>query len=74
MLAYSATDASLFGLYTDHLSVLTCDAHPGGGSVFCWLAYGRPADNAIKRWAGKKTFQVALGGGIKALERKFPTN
>lgn len=72
VLAYSATDESLFGLFTDHLSVVSCEPHPSGGAVFSWLAFGRPADSAVKRWAGKKVFQMALGGGTKALKRRFP--
>ena len=72
MIAYSATDDSLRGVYTDHLSVLTCEPHPSGGTVLAWLAYALPADHPIKRWAGKKVFQVTLRGAIKALERKFP--
>jgi uncharacterized protein YndB with AHSA1/START domain len=46
--------------------------HPDGGTVVCWLAYGRLASNPGKAWAGKKLFQVALGRGMKNLERKFP--
>ncbi len=72
MIAYSATDDSLFGMFTDHLSVITCEAHPSGGSVFSWLAYGRPADSQVKRWIGDKVFRFALGQGTKALERRFP--
>lgn len=72
VLAYSATDDSLFGLYTEHLGVVGCEPHPSGGTVFCWLAFGRPADNAVKRWAGRKVFQVALGRGTRALARRFP--
>jgi uncharacterized protein YndB with AHSA1/START domain len=72
MLAYSANDEALRGLCTDHLSVLTCEPHPDGGTVFCWLAYGRLASQPVKAWAGKKLFQVVLGRGLKNLERKFP--
>ncbi|MEM8609813.1 MAG: SRPBCC family protein [Myxococcota bacterium] len=72
VLAYSATDDSLFGLFTDHLSVVGCEPHPLGGTVFCWLAFGRPADNPVKRWVGKRVFHMALGGGTKALKRVFP--
>jgi len=71
-IAYSATDESLFGLVTDHLGVVSCEPHPEGGTVLCWLAFGRLASNPVKRWAGRKVFQAALSGGIKALKRKFP--
>ena len=73
MLAYSATDDSLFGLMTDHLSVLTCEPHPDGDTVFCWLAYGRPAKGTPMRWAGRKVFNFALNSGTKKLEQRFPT-
>jgi hypothetical protein len=71
MLAYSADDAAFFGLCTDHLGVLTCEAHPDGGAVLCWLAYGRLASSPLKAWAGKKLFQIALGGSIRKLGRKL---
>jgi carbon monoxide dehydrogenase subunit G len=71
LLAYSLTRGSTFGLFSDHLGVVTCEPHRDGGTVLCWLAFARPAGR-IKWLAGKKIFEVALGGGIKALERKFP--
>jgi len=71
MLAYSANDGAFFGLCTDHLGVFTCEPHPDGGTVVCWLAYGRLARSPAKAWAGKKLFQVALGNGLKSLGRKF---
>jgi hypothetical protein len=71
MLAYSANDEAFLGLCSDHLGVMTCEPHPDGGTVICWLAYARLASNPLKAWAGKKLFQVALGRGMKNLERKF---
>lgn len=72
MLAYSAADETFKGLCTDHLSVLTCEPHPNGGTVLCWQSYGRLSTNRIKAWLGKKLFQVALTNSIKKLERKHP--
>ena len=72
MLAYSANDGAFFGTCTEHLGVFTCEAHPDGGTVVCWLAYGRLPSSPAKAWAGKKLFQVALSRGMKNLERKFP--
>ncbi len=72
MLAYSANDEALLGLCTDHLSVVTCEPHPDGGSVLCWQAYGRLPSKPWKAWAGKKLFATALGRSTKNLERKFP--
>ncbi|MGB8332398.1 MAG: SRPBCC family protein [Polyangiales bacterium] len=71
MLAYAANDAAFLGLCTDHLGVMTCEPHPNGGTVLCWLAYGRLARNPLKAWAGRKLLQVALGKGMNRLERKF---
>lgn len=71
MLAYSANDSAFFGTCTDHLGVMTCEPHPDGGTVVCWLAYGKLASSPAKAWAGKKLFQVALSNGMKILERKF---
>ena len=71
MLAYSANDEAFLGLCFDHLGVLTCEPHPDGGTIVCWLAYGRLASGPVKRWAGKKLLQVALTKGMKNLERKF---
>jgi len=73
MLAYSAQEGALFGTCTEHLGVFTCEPHPDGGTVACWLAYGRLASSKPKAWAGMKIFQVALGNGMKNLERKFPS-
>jgi uncharacterized protein YndB with AHSA1/START domain len=72
MLAYSANDGAFFGTCTDHLGVFACEPHPDGGTVACWLAYGRLPRSAVKAWLGTKLFQVALGNGMKNLERKFP--
>ncbi len=72
MIAYSANDAAFFGTCTDHLGVFTCEPHPDGGTVACWLAYGRLPRSPVKAWMGRKLFQVALGNGMKNLERKFP--
>ena len=71
MLAYSANDGAFLGTCFDHLGVVTCEPHPDGGTVICWLAYGRLASNPLKAWAGSKLFQVALGRGMKNLQRKF---
>jgi len=73
MLAYSAPSDALLGLCTDHLGVLTCEAHPDGGTVICWQAYGKLPSNPAKAWGGRKLFQVALSKGMKSLERKFTT-
>lgn len=74
MLAYSANDSAFFGTCTDHLGVMTCEPHPDGGTVVCWLAYGRLPSSPVKAWAGKKLFKVALSNGMKSLGKKFPAH
>lgn len=72
LLAYSATDESLRGMFTDHLSVIGCEPHSESGSVFTWLAFAKPAESAVMRFVGTKVFRFALGAGTKNLERRFP--
>jgi uncharacterized protein YndB with AHSA1/START domain len=72
LLAYSANDGAFLGLCFDHLGVLTCEPHPDGGTVVCWVAFGRLAAAPPKAWGGRKLLQVALRNGMKNLERKFP--
>lgn len=74
MLAYSANDGALLGLCTEHVSVITCEPHPNGGTVMCWQAYGRLARNPLKAFAGHKLFRVALTNSMKNLKRKYPTH
>jgi uncharacterized protein YndB with AHSA1/START domain len=73
MLAYSAADETFKGLCTSHLSVLTCEPHPNGGTVVCWQSYGRLPSSRAKAWLGKKLFQVALSSSMKKLEHKLST-
>ena len=71
MLAYSASDKSLFGMYTDHLSVITCEPHEDGGTVMTWLAFAKPGRPPM-RWLGPAVFAAALGGGMRNLKKRFP--
>lgn len=70
--AYSASDASLRGMYRDHLSVIGFDAHPDGGAVITWLAYARPGSSWIMRYVGLRSFSHVLGTGMRTLEQRFP--
>lgn len=70
--AYSANDASLMGLFTDHLSAIGFESHPKGGTVVTWLAFGKPARSWLGRYLGLRVFQQVLDGGLDRLERKFP--
>ena len=71
LLAYSAADECLFGMFTNHLSVITAEPHPSGGSVFTWLAYGRPAKRLPMRLAGKGMFKGVLNAGTKKLVKNL---
>ena len=71
LLAYSAADENLFGMFTEHLSVITCEPHPDGGAVFTWLAYGKPAKNPALRLAGKGMFSGVLTAGTRNLAKRL---
>ena len=70
--AYKARDRDLFGMYTNHLSVITVEPHPLGGSVITWLSYGVPSSWMIVHYVGLRVFSRVLRGGVKNLERRFP--
>jgi carbon monoxide dehydrogenase subunit G len=70
--AYKASDATLKGMLTDHLGVITVESHPSGGSVLTWLAFGKPPRSKLMAALGKKVLAYVLYGGIRRLERKFP--
>src|SRR5688572_23680068 len=69
LLAYSASDASLMGMFTGHLGVLTCEPHPEGGTWFTWLSFAVPG-GAPMGWFGPPMFKFILGRSISALERR----
>lgn len=71
MLAYSAADENLFGMFTKHLSVLTVEPHPSGDTVFTWLAYGVQPRNRLVRIAGSQLFDKVLASGTKKLVKKY---
>ncbi len=70
--AYEATDATLKGMLTDHLSVIGVEPHPKGGSVLTWLSYGQAPRSRIMQALGKRVFAYVLDSGMRRLERKFP--
>ena len=71
LLAYSASDASLMGMFRNHLGVLTTEAHPDGGTWFSWLSYG-DAGVIPMRWLGGPMFHFVIGRSIANLQRRFP--
>jgi uncharacterized protein YndB with AHSA1/START domain len=73
LLAYSASDASLMGMFTGHLGVLTCEPHPQGGTWFTWLSFGHRG-GAPMGWFGPPMFNFVVGRSISSLERRFHTS
>jgi hypothetical protein len=70
--AYRASDRSLRGLATDHLSVIGVEAHPNGGSVLTWLSFAKPPRSRLVALIGEKVFGYVLRGGVRNLERRYP--
>lgn len=71
LLAYSASDASLMGMFRKHLGVLTTEAHPQGGSLFTWVSYAEPGSIPM-RWFGGPVFRFVIGRSMYNLQRRFP--
>jgi len=71
LLAYSATDASLRGLFTSHLGVLVCEAHPAGGARLNWLSYARPGVGPQK-FLGPRVFKFMIQQSLARLAARFP--
>lgn len=70
LLAYSASDESLMGMFTGHLGVITCEPLPEGGTWLTWLSFAVPG-KAPMGWVGPGMFKFMLGRSIKNLERRF---
>ncbi len=71
LLAYAATDASLMGMFRNHLGVLTTEPHPLGGTHLTWLSHGSPGTLPM-RLLGRFIFRFVIGRSMRALEKKFP--
>ncbi|HTQ02767.1 MAG TPA: SRPBCC family protein [Polyangiaceae bacterium] len=71
-LSYSATDESLRGLLTAHVSELQCAAY-GEGTELSWTVRGRLARSWWKRLLARLLFARALRSGVKDLERRLAT-
>jgi hypothetical protein len=71
LLAYSAEDASLRGMLTAHLGILTCEPHPAGGSWLSWLSYGQPG-KAPQRWLASGVFRYVVESSLAQLGQRFP--
>ncbi len=71
-LCYSANDGALMGMMTDHLSVITMEPHPEGGSSLVWLAFAKPSSFPPMAWMGRKVFGFVLRGALKNLQKMYP--
>jgi uncharacterized protein YndB with AHSA1/START domain len=70
-LAYSATDASLRGLYTRHRVEMSCTPTPRG-TLFRWVIRGLPSVSWFKRIAAQLMFGLAQRASVRNLQRLFP--
>ena len=71
-LAYSATNQSLGGMYTDHLGVLICEPEGTDKTRFQWRTYAQPAYLPFMRWLGKNVFKFVIEKSLKNLRKRFP--
>jgi uncharacterized protein YndB with AHSA1/START domain len=72
LLAYSASDASLRGLFRGHLGVLICEPHPVGGTWLSWLSYARSGTGPAK-FLGPGVFRFVIQQSLARLAARFPT-
>ena len=72
LLAYSASDASLLGMYTHHLGVLTCDRLEPSRTRFRWLFHARPGRNVLLRFVGRHLMPFIFRRSMNNLRRRFP--
>jgi uncharacterized protein YndB with AHSA1/START domain len=71
LLAYSARDASLMGMYRNHLGILCCEPHSLGGTELTWLSFGTPGPFPMG-FLGAQVFNFVLSKSIRNLKRRFP--
>lgn len=71
LLAYSASDASLMGMYRDHLGVLVSEPLGQNLSQLTWLTFCEMG-TAPMRWLGPAMFRYVIGTSVKNLQRRWP--
>jgi len=69
-LAYSATDASLRRLCTNHQAELTCAPTPSGTHLR-WTVRAKPSPSWWRRLAARFVFNAACGAGMTNLRKYF---
>jgi uncharacterized protein YndB with AHSA1/START domain len=77
LLAYSASDASLRGLFRSHLGVLVLEQHPaegalrpGEGTRLSWFSYALPG-RGLQRFAGPSVFKLVVDQSLARLGERF---
>jgi hypothetical protein len=73
LLAYSASDASLMGMYRDHVGVLVTEPADPSHSLLTWLTFCN-VGTAPMRWLGPAMFRYVIGTSVKNLQRRWPTD
>ena len=71
LLAYSAADEALMGMFTDHTGILTCEPNQAGGTHFRWRTYAQPGRNPIMRFFGRLVFGHVFRHSFKKLKQRF---
>lgn len=66
-LAYSAADEGLWGMYTDHTSVLACRSLAVDRCELSWSVYARPGKSFFKRTLGRPVFRFVVARGTRRL-------
>ncbi len=70
-LAYSADNASLMGMFTDHTGILHCEAVGEQRTVLYWYTYATPGRSALKRWLGQWVFGFVFWYSLRRLQKHF---
>lgn len=71
LLAYSASDASLRGMFRNHLGLLHCEPREAGGTLLSWLSYATPGKGP-QRLLGPTVFKQVIQRSLTQLARSFP--
>lgn len=72
LLAYSADDRSLRGMYTDHTGILICKEIDDGATRLCWATYAVDGRNPLLRVCGRLVFRYLVNQSLRNLARQFP--
>lgn len=71
LLSYSAADENLFGMWTDHTGILTCEDNGKGGTSLRWRTYALPGKNPFMRVLGRLVFSFVFRSSLAKLQQRF---